>query len=95
MSGTLEFDWDEHNRRHIRRHGVEPEEVEQALANDPLELEALYSEGEERFPAVGLTDSGRWLVVVTTMRGPKARIVTAFDASRRLIKMYLEEKRPT
>jgi uncharacterized DUF497 family protein len=55
LPSTLEFDWDENNRRHIKKHGVEPAEAKQALANDPLELEALYQEDEERFPAVGLT----------------------------------------
>jgi uncharacterized DUF497 family protein len=49
-------------------------------------------EGEERFSTVGPTNSGRWLLVVTTMRGPKVRVVTAFNATRRLIEFYLEEK---
>jgi uncharacterized DUF497 family protein len=65
LSSTSEFDWDEDNRRHIKRHGVEPEEAEPALANDPLDLESWFSESEERFPSVGPTNSGRWLFVVT------------------------------
>jgi uncharacterized DUF497 family protein len=31
----LEFDWDEANRKHIARHAVTPEEVEQALRTNP------------------------------------------------------------
>src|SRR6202012_4232693 len=94
LPSTPEFDWDEHNRRHIKRHRVEPEEGRADPRKSPLELEASYSEGEERFPAIGATNSGRWLVIVTAMRGSKARVVTAFDASKRLIEMYLKEKRP-
>jgi len=44
---TPEFEWDEHNLRRIKRHNVEAEEAEQALANDPLELEPWYLESEE------------------------------------------------
>jgi uncharacterized DUF497 family protein len=35
----IEFDWDEANLRHVARHGVTPEEAEEVVANDPLELE--------------------------------------------------------
>lgn len=30
------FDWDRNNLRKIHAHGIEPEEVEQSLANDPI-----------------------------------------------------------
>jgi hypothetical protein len=36
----LEFDWDEGNIGRIARHGVNPEEVEQAIRNHPLDLGA-------------------------------------------------------
>ena len=92
MADELTFDWDEANIRHISDHDVAPEEAEQALANDPLELEPEYIRGEERFPSIGRTDAGRWLVVITTLRGPKVRVVTAFDAGKRSIDVYLKEK---
>ncbi len=91
-SGSL-FSWDEENRKHIARHGVTPDEAEQVLANDPLELERQDVNGEERFASVGLTNGGRWLVVVTTMRENKVRIVTAFDAGKRLVELYLDERK--
>jgi uncharacterized DUF497 family protein len=31
----VQFDWDEHNERHLNRHGVKAEEFEQAFFNDP------------------------------------------------------------
>lgn len=86
------FEWDEQNRRHIARHRVTPEEAEEAVANDPLEMDAQYTDGEERFPLIGRTDSGRWLVVVTMQRNDKVRVVTAFEAGRRLVGIYLAEK---
>jgi uncharacterized protein len=88
-----DFEWDEHNFRHIARHGVTPEEAEEAVANDPLEMDPQYTDDEERFPLIGRTNSGRWLVVVTMQRQNKVRVVTAFDASKRLIEIYLLEKR--
>jgi uncharacterized DUF497 family protein len=36
MARAAKFDWDDANAGHIARHGVTPEEVEQAFANDPL-----------------------------------------------------------
>jgi uncharacterized DUF497 family protein len=36
--------------------------------------------GQERFSSVGITECGRLLFVVWTMRGEKIRAVTAFDA---------------
>jgi hypothetical protein len=87
-----DFEWDEHNQQHIARHGVTPEEAEEAVANDPLEMDAPYTDGEERFPLIGRTNSGRWPVVVTMLRNRKVRVVTAFDAGKRLVGIYLREK---
>ncbi|MBZ5624266.1 MAG: BrnT family toxin [Acidobacteriia bacterium] len=86
------FDWDEANIAHIARHGVTQEEAEEVIENDPLELKPQLIEGEERFPNIGLTDTGRWLVVVLTERGTKARVVTAFEADKDLIALYIREK---
>jgi uncharacterized protein len=33
------FDWDEYNLSHIARHGVTAEEAEEAVMNDPLEMD--------------------------------------------------------
>jgi uncharacterized DUF497 family protein len=88
----IEFDWDEANQGHIARHGVKREEAVQVLLNDPLEMRPQLIDGEERFPNIGITDAGRWLVVVVTERGLKARVVTAFDANKNLVAMYIQEK---
>jgi uncharacterized DUF497 family protein len=36
MGRVAKFDWDDANAGHIERHGVTPEEVEQAFGNEPL-----------------------------------------------------------
>ena len=69
-----------------------PEEAEEVIENDPLELKPQLIEGEERFPNAGVTDNGRWLVVVLTERGTKARVVTAFEADKDLIAFYIRAK---
>ena len=40
MAKVMQFEWDDANTDHIRRHSVTPEEAEQACANDPIELAA-------------------------------------------------------
>jgi uncharacterized DUF497 family protein len=77
---------------HIARHGVTPEEAQEALANDPLEVGSEYVGEEERFRSVGRTDSGRWLLVVSTACGERTRVITAYDASKRHIELYLTSK---
>ena len=81
----MRFDWDEANVGHIARHGVAPEEVEQAFANHPLIVLAGHKRsGEERVLCAGLTDKGRPLQFAYTMRGERVRIITAHTAKRKV-----------
>jgi uncharacterized DUF497 family protein len=75
------FDWDDGNRDHVRRHGVEPEEAEEAV-NDPLRrLAPAYNTPTERRRAVlGSTNEGRILFVVMTDRAGRTRVLSARDA---------------
>jgi uncharacterized DUF497 family protein len=77
----VEFDWDEANEEHIARHGVAPEEAEEALI-DPrrLRMPAYDVEGEERRAVLGATEDGRVLFVVYTRRRGRLRVITARDA---------------
>lgn len=83
-----QFDWDPANREHIRRHGVTPDEAEQAVRNDPLELGAAFHENELRRMLLGPTDAGRLLTVVLTERKGRVRIVTIYPANRKQRKLY-------
>jgi len=84
---VAKFDWDDANIGHIARHGVTPEEVEQAFANDPLAVvaEQLRS-GEQRVLCAGFTDARRPLQFVYTLRRGKIRVITAHTAHKKLRK---------
>ncbi len=45
-------------------------------------------EGEERYLNVGATVQGRVLLVVTTWREDRVRVVTAFGPIKRIIQFY-------
>jgi uncharacterized DUF497 family protein len=64
VDGGIEFEWDAANIRHLAAHLVQPGEFEQTMNNSPLDLDYDLTDGEERYRAVGLTDSGRLLSVV-------------------------------
>ena len=83
------FDWDDGNVDHLARHGVTPEEAEEALL-DPARIgvPAYSVEGEVRRAALGATEDGRVLFVVFTRRGRKVRIVTGRDATSREKRRY-------
>ena len=46
--GGTEFDWDDANIRHLRRHRIGPLEFEQVLVNNPLDLDYQTQDGEDR-----------------------------------------------
>jgi len=86
------FDWDIANVRHIALHGVTRREAEEVFRDDPTDAIEQNEDGEIRFYQVGLTEALRCLVVVTTWRKEKLRVVTAYQASRSLQKSYFAER---
>jgi uncharacterized DUF497 family protein len=86
---ALVFDWNESNRKHIARHRVTTTEAEQVVLNDPLDLEMQTEDGEERLIQLGKTNKGRILIVITTWRKDKIRVITAFRAPKQLQNLYL------
>lgn len=90
MVSEIEFDWDDDNQGHLAGHQVSPGEFEQLLANDPVDVDYGLVNDEERFRSVGLTDQGRLLSAVWTVRNGKVRAITAFPASVFDKKAYLE-----
>jgi uncharacterized protein len=75
------FDWDDGNVEHIARHGLDPDDVEEALL-DPRRIgaPARNSEGERRWAVLGATISGRIVLVVFTRGVGLVRVITAHDA---------------
>ena len=92
MEQDIEFDWDPANSRHVARHKVRPEEAEQVIMNDPVDIGIEVVAGEERFLSLGSTDKGRILLVVTTWREHRIRVVSAFAPAKRLVRFYLTER---
>ena len=93
MNGRdIEFDWDEANISHVAHHGVLPDEAEQVVLNDPVDLGMEIAEGEDRHINLGATRQCRVLLVVTTWREGRIRVVTAFEPIKRLIQFYYQER---
>lgn len=84
------FDWDESNKDKNLKHGVENWECEQLFFNQPLLVleDAKHSFVEERFAALGKTDTGRLLVIIYTVRGTKLRVISARDMSKKERSFY-------
>lgn len=67
-------------------------EAEQVILNDPVDVGMEIVEGEERYLNLGATAQGRVLLVVTTWRDDRIRVVTAFEPIKRLIQFYYQER---
>ena len=96
QDNRLAFDWDEANLAHIARNDVTKDEAEEVILGNPLDAELQTAEGsggEERILHVGETRKGRILELVSTWRGGKARILSAWDAPRQSKLDYLTEMR--
>jgi uncharacterized DUF497 family protein len=93
---SLEFEWDEDKaKRNQKKHRVSFEEAS-SIFGDPLALtipDPLHSEEEDRFVTLGESHRRRLLVVCTTDRGDKIRIISARVATRRERKDYEESSK--
>jgi uncharacterized DUF497 family protein len=80
----LQFEWDEaKSAENLHKHGVSFEEAI-TIFSDPntitiFDLE--HSDAEDRFIDIGLSASGRVLVVVYTERGPRICIISCRKAT--------------
>lgn len=85
----MTFDWDDANVLHLARHSITPEEAEQVVTGDPVDLEIQTLDGEYRFPQVGQTPEGRLLTIISALRGNRVRVITGWDATRSERMQYL------
>lgn len=91
FEGLSGFQWDEGNALKVwERHQVLPAEGEQVFLNRPVLIAAdvRHSRREARYHALGLSDAGRRLALVFTIRGVLVRIIAARDMSRRERRIY-------
>jgi uncharacterized protein len=85
------FDWDHGNiNKNWVKHGVTDSECEQIFFNQPLIIlpDLKHSVSEERFYALGRTDSDRVLFVVFGLRKKLVRIISARGMNRKERKEY-------
>jgi uncharacterized DUF497 family protein len=63
------FDWDKGNRAKCEQHGLSIAVIE-GLFTRPLAIlpDAIHSEREERFCAIGRTEKGRGVFIIFTLR---------------------------
>jgi uncharacterized DUF497 family protein len=92
VGGGIEFEWDTENVRHLQRHGVAPQEFEELINGDPLYVEYRATEDEERYKVLGASRAGRVLIAVWTPRVGRVRAITAYDAGRPYLKLYMESR---
>lgn len=89
----MEFLWDEGNvSKNVAKHKVSNKETEQAVQNEPVDLEVQLRNGEIRQVQIGVTDAGRVLVVVSTLRGDKVRVISSRPANREERAFFKEER---
>ncbi len=86
------FEWDRNNLRKVLAHGIKRDEVEQALANDPIPVYRQNVAGEERYVYYAETNAGRLLAVVFTERDDRIRVITAYDLDAGQRRDYLQRR---
>jgi uncharacterized DUF497 family protein len=89
------FEWDQGNAdKNWESHGVARAEAEQVFFNVPLVLtpDPEHSQVEDRYYGLGVTDLGRALFFVFTVRSELVRVISARDMSRRERRVYDEAK---
>lgn len=84
------FEWDQGNINKNRKHDVEYTECEQIFFNEPIIIldDPKHSFQEERRAAFGVTESGRKLVLIFTLRNKKLRVISARDMNKKEREFY-------
>jgi uncharacterized DUF497 family protein len=85
------FDWDAANVGHILRHSVTPLEVEDVAVRPHVVIPARTIKSENRWKLFGKASSGRYLVVVFTIRRKLFRAVTAYEMNTAERTMYARQ----
>ncbi len=91
MSRDIEFHWDDQNEKHLAKHGISRLDAEDVLSGSHIISEFQMEENEERWIAVGVTRTGRILVIVFAVRGESVRPITGWLADKETADQYLKE----
>jgi len=90
------FDWDEGNiDKNWDKHRVHHLECEEIFFNEPIvtKVEKRGVSQEERVSALGVTNEGRFLFVVFTIRRGGIRVISARDMNKKEGKIYHEKNK--
>ena len=96
FSSSEGFDWDDGNvEKNWKEHGVAFWECEEVFFNAPLAVQsdASHSAQEERYYALGQTNTGRKLFVVFTIRNNLIRVISAREMARKEKKIYEQHEK--
>jgi hypothetical protein len=91
LSQCIGFNWDKGNTdKNWIKHKVSTVECEQVFFNRPLVVQddIEHSKAEQRFYALGQTDSKRTLFIAFTIRKNLIRVISARDMSRKEKEVY-------
>jgi len=82
------FTWNDQNIKHIARHHLTPDEVEEVF------LDAIFRKGREsRLIVYGISNVGRYIFIVAAIKpGGLIRVITARDMTKSERRYYLKEK---
>ncbi len=88
------FDWDAANIAHIAEHNVQPHEAEEVYNNNPVYLDYLIEDGEQRHREIGETLAGRILIVVSTTspNSMEKRIIPKFESEAEEAKWWFDNR---
>jgi hypothetical protein len=88
------FQWDEGNwDKNWYLHQVTNGECEEIFFNLPLIIasDTKHSQQEQRYYALGRTDTNRWLFIAFTIRDDLIRVISARDMNQRETRKYGEQ----
>ena len=91
LAACTGFEWGAGNiDKNWECHQVSATECEQVFFQRPVLIasDAMHSQGEPRFAALGQTTGGRLLTIVFTIRGTLIRVISARPMSRRERRVY-------
>jgi len=84
------FEWDEWNKdKNWTKHKVNIKECEDIFYNNPIFFQdTRHSQKESRFVAYGISDTGRKLTIIFTIRKKLIRVISARDQNKRERSIY-------
>jgi len=94
VNALIGFDWDSGNKeKNWEKHRVDYRECEEAFFNKPLLIseDAKHSFHEQRYYVLGVSDAGRELFLVFTVRNNKIRVISARDQSKKERRLYEQQ----